>query len=65
MYRGRILQLVRERDPHPVPARDIGPRVFPGFSPSDRPWLFFLLSRLVRERLLTWEEGKRAVRFPT
>ena len=59
IYRGHILQLVRERDPRPVLVREIGPLIRLGFSRGDRPWLTRLIARLVAEGLVSWENKKR------
>ncbi len=64
IYRGRVVQLVRSRDPRPVPVRDIGPEVLPGYTSADRPWVVHLLRALVGEGLLSWEGGCRFVVLP-
>lgn len=66
LYRGRILQLVREHDPHPVRMREIGSHILPGFQENDQEWLQKLLQGLVRDGLLVWADPwERALQLPT
>ncbi len=65
IYRGRIIQVVRDRDPRSVPVRSIGPAILPGFSAADSSWLQALLDRLVDEGFLHWlKSGTTAVQLP-
>lgn len=65
IYRGRIVQYVRERDPAAVALRDIAPAIFPGYTTNDAPWFQGLVRGLLRDGLLVQEGRRHAVRLPT
>lgn len=64
IYRGRIVQLVRERDPAPLPMEEIGPTILPGFAARDEAWLARILAGLVMDRLIAWHAEHTSVRLP-
>jgi A/G-specific adenine glycosylase len=65
IYRGRILQLLREHDPKSVPMRTIGPSVYPGFARRDERWLRDLIRRLGKEQLVEIQGREATVRLPS
>ncbi len=50
IYRGKILSLIRQK---PTPISKIGPLIDPSFSSQDKAWLENMISRLVKDRLLS------------
>lgn len=60
IYRGRILQLVKNRER--VRVRDIGKRIDPNFTKADQVWLQSMIQRLETDGLIAIE--KDAVRLP-
>ena len=61
IYRGRIIDALRNRGRNSTGLVSIGKRIKPGYSPGDRPWLLRVLANLERDGLILKTKNGRGI----